>query len=146
MKNKALYDIISFKYFSFWLTVVDWKPGLVKKEHFWIVLILIWETEQFSPHNCWDFSLFQDYGNVKKWARISPLTGFLRISYGTQSRFLQNSFCWGCWCFWTSAEHHHASGSGNSVFCSLPWVDYQFSDLFGTDLQTIQVFLISSQR
>ena len=75
-----------------------------------------------------------------------PLTGVLGIAYGTQSEFLPNSLCWGCWFVWTSAESHHAPEGGNSEFCLLPWVTYQFSDLFGTDLHNFQFFLISHQR
>ena len=75
-----------------------------------------------------------------------PLTGVLRISYGTQSGFPPNSLWWGYWYFWTSSRHHHSWESGSSVFRLLPWVGWEFPDFFQTDLQTIQIFLISHQK
>ena len=40
----------------------------------------------------------------------------------------------------------HAWECGNSLFCLLLWSDCRFFSLFGTDLQTVQIFLISHRR
>ena len=74
-----------------------------------------------------------------------PLTGVLRTFYGTQSGFLPKFLCWVCWCFWTSAKHHHAWEIGNSVFCLLPWVGCDFLDFFGQSFKKFQFFSIKSR-
>ena len=73
------------------------------------------------------------------------IDGVSRFFYGTQSEFLPNSLCWGWWCFWRFVVHHHAWKSGSSLFYFLLSVGCDFWNLFGIDLQTVQIFLIFRQ-
>ena len=72
-----------------------------------------------------------------------PLIGVSRIFYGTQPSILTESLGSGCWCFWTSAVHHHTWENGNSLICVLLWADCGFLNSFFINLQTVQISLIS---
>ena len=77
---------------------------------------------------------------------LYPLTEFSCIFYETQSEFLPKSLCCGWWCFWCFVVHHHAWESGSSLLYPLLSVDFEFSNLFWRDLQTVQNPLTSHWR
>ena len=64
---------------------------------------------------------------------------FLRNTVKISPKFSR----WGWWCFWRFVVQLQARESGRSLFCLLPSVNCGFSNLFGTDLQTVRISLIS---
>ena len=100
-----------------------------------------WSSSKKSTSGSLDWKLV-----VEIYVLPYPLTGVSRIFYGTQLEFLSDSLGSGCRCFSTSAAHHHAWESGNSLFCLLLWADCGFLNSFGIDLQTVQTSLISHRR
>ena len=79
-----------------WLTVVAWKLAFVENRQFWLVLFLIRETKQFSLRNCWNFSFFEDYGNIKKHAEISSY-GKRNTRASWEKPFAKLSCSWNYW-------------------------------------------------